>query len=147
MHKTRIAFAAFALLASETPANAPITRGELRAHCRAFLETPGSHGALACESFVQGYMEGLRSAARIEARPPDHKGETESWTDRAARTRLGRAQLRRLQQADHYCVPENAPVASIIRQLVDYLDAQPREDDAPAADALADTLRRHHACD
>lgn len=136
-----------AVIASDAAPDEPMSRAVLHAHCRAYLEQPGSPGALACEAFVQGYLEGLRSGSRIEARRPDNEGESEAWMDRAARTRLGRAQVRRLRQPETYCVPDDAPVAPIIRRLVERLDAHPHPEDVLAADALAETLRREYRCE
>jgi len=36
--------------------------------------------------------------------------------------------------------------ATIIKQLVEFLDADPRGQATPASEALAETLRLHHAC-
>lgn len=133
-----------ALVTGDAAAAESMTRAVLHTNCRAYLELPGSPGALACEAYVQGYLQGLQSEARIESRDRDDARE---WTDRAARTRLGQAQLRRLEKPDNYCVPDDAPLAPIIRQLVDLLDAKRHPEDLLASDALAETLRLHYRCE
>lgn len=146
MRNASLAAIVVAVFPGELGAETPLTRAELQGLCRDYVEAPASSEAKACEAYVLGYLDGLRSDAAIESRSPEVGAERESWSDRAARTRLGRAGIERARMQDHLCVPADAPVSEIIGRLLSFLDGHPHRREAPASEAVAETLRRHYTC-
>jgi hypothetical protein len=126
------------------PAAWAVSAGELKEQCREWLESASTPAAVACESYLTGFLNGLRVDVqlRVSAEPD---GE-ESWIDRGARTRVSRTRWARLR-ASRICIPQPMPMREIVSYVVENLDAAVDASDAATADVVASTLRQHYSCD
>lgn len=144
MRKSLGAFVAWLALAAAASAT-PSTGAELHALCSAYLLDPQSEGASACETYVRGFLDGLRAGAADTNRPPPTETAPESWSERAVRTRLGRGALSRVRERD-ICLPESATAFAVIPLVVRLLQADPSRREASAGTSMTDSLRLHYAC-
>ena len=112
---------------------------ELRARCRTWLATPDDPAGWRCPSYVRGYLDGLARGDRLRAARSE---PGESWTDRAARTRLSRSQLARTSR----CMLGNVPLGGVVERFVQYVESAQESRHETAAGALEATLRLHY-CD
>jgi hypothetical protein len=126
------------------PAAWAVSPGELKQQCREWLDSATTPAAVACESYLTGFLNGLRVDAqlRVSAEPEVE----ESWIDRGARTRVSRTRWARVR-ASQICMPQPMPMREIVSHVVEYLDVAVELSDAATADAVASTLRRHYSCD
>jgi hypothetical protein len=68
--------------------------------------------------------------------------ESESWLERARRTRLGTRHVRKFV----YCLDPSTPLEQIIGKVVTYAETRPQQDDLPASVTISYALQRFYAC-
>jgi hypothetical protein len=122
----------------------PASPQDLKEQCREWLESVGTPAAVACESYLRGFLNGIGVGARLHwTAAPDHE---ESWSDRGARTRVSRTRWARVRQ-EAICVPQPLPMQDIVSHVVEYLEASvDAKTWESTADAVEATLRRHYSC-
>ncbi|HEY8508820.1 MAG TPA: Rap1a/Tai family immunity protein [Steroidobacteraceae bacterium] len=135
--KFRAAAACFMALLFSPHAQA-VSLEELTLKCMAYQSDSGVAEEF-CEAYVRGFLEGV-SMARAS-----REGASESWTERAARTRLGRPPARVIRKAS-WCVPEGTSLSEIVRHLLDYASKHGSDAGMPAAEALDSVLLQHYPC-
>ena len=122
----------------------PASPEELKEQCREWLESVGTPAAVACESYLRGFLNGIGVGARLHVSAATD--DEESWSDRGARTRVSRTRWARVRQ-ENICMPQPLPMRDIVSRVVEYLEAsvdgKSRES---TADAVEATLRRHYNC-
>jgi len=126
------------------PAAWAVAPGELQEQCREWLKSAKTPAAIACESYLTGFLNGLRVDAQLRV-SANAEGE-ESWIDRGARTRISRTRWARLR-ASNICIPQPMPMQEIVSKVVEGLGVAVESSDAVTANAVASTLRRHYGCD
>jgi hypothetical protein len=145
---TFAASALFALLSGAVPAQALLSAEKLQESCRAYAAAPDSHDALVCASYIQGYLDAARSGAELLVQPPDRGSGSETWEERATRTRLGKNYLDALRKRQHrYCIAPSISLSDLVTQLLQYLRTHPPRAQTTAADAVSRTLALHYSCD
>lgn len=118
-----------------------LSAAELVARCRSYLEEPGSDNAVFCDAYVRGFLDGAVSVdSRVRLVP---EIESESWLERARRTRLPGS---RLFGRPAYCIEAEVPRGQIIADLVAHAASSPPSAEIWAGDFLALVLRRMHPC-
>jgi hypothetical protein len=127
----------FALLAicAHAQGETPISGEKLLTHCQAYLAQPGSESGQFCEAYVRGFLQG------VKARAKNVKVE-ETWSDRAARTRLGRNALARTSS----CVPPTLTFDELIEKTVSQLQTNADAAAKPAGEAVEAALLVHYPC-
>ncbi len=137
MH-TRILFALSLIAAPLSFAAEPLPARTLFEQCSAYIQTPeGADGQL-CDAYLRGFLQGAKAAGGKQR----SAGNEESWTDRAARTRLGNAALARAS----YCLPSNITPAELAERFVRNLEKNPGLKDTDARTALEATLHVNFPC-
>ena len=135
------------LLGGVALATAPLSAEMLRESCEAYAESPASHPARICASYIQGYLDSARSGAQLVSESATSESSPETWEQRAARTRLGKRYLEALRERERrYCVADSVGVPQIVEQLVEYFRTTPPKPETLAAEALSHTLRQHYPC-
>jgi hypothetical protein len=112
---------------------------ELHEHCVAYANDSASESARLCEAYIRGFVAGLTIANRGDEAPND--SSSESFSDRALRTRLGAAALQRAQ-----CAMEAATPEEIVRRLLAYAADDPPRGATTAAEFVGAALRRFQIC-
>lgn len=77
-----------------------------------------------CLYYFKGYLHGLSEAGQVNGLAADNRG-SETFMQRALRTRLGVEKARWSESSStvNYCLPEQASLVTIARQLQDTLAA------------------------
>jgi hypothetical protein len=125
------------------PAALAVSPQVLKAQCDAWLALEQTPAAAACESYLAGFIDGLRTEARLHMLP--ERESAESWSDRAARTRLSRTQWARVRHR-RYCITAPVPMRDIVSSLVAQLDAAIERSDETAANAVESVLLQNYRC-
>ena len=115
-----------------------VSSAQIAERCRAYLENPDSEDGRYCAAYVRGFIDG---SATVVLQTP--AGATESFGQRAARTRLGRPLIGRPE----YCIDGSLGMTRLIEQLVAVADERPPRDDVDAAVLLYATFARFHKCE
>ena len=130
------------------PAAAWLSSGEIEHHCGALRDDPQSEAAMPCAAFLQGFLAGVAAhAARVRALAG---ADEETFTDRAARTRIGtRLRLARMDEigAPAYCLTEDVTVRHLLESLLAYYDEHPSDLDFTANEVLHQALVDSFPCD
>jgi hypothetical protein len=113
---------------------------ELTSKCMADQSDPGPAEGF-CAAYVRGFLEGVSMARASQ----DEQGASKSWTERAARTRLGRPPARVIRQPA-WCLPEGTSLSEIVQHLLNYAGEHRSDADMPAAQALDSVLLQHYPC-
>ena len=122
----------------------PVPSAVLVDRCRELAADQQSEGARFCDSYVRGYLAGLRSAGWLTITP--ETPSRESFSDRAWRTRLGPRV--RATVAPRICLPEGTPLQALVTQLLayTYADAAASLADLSAPQLLENLLRSAYPC-
>jgi hypothetical protein len=113
----------------------PISGEKLLTHCEAYLAQPGGDMGQFCEAYVRGFLQGVKARAK-------HVNDEETWSDRAARTRLGRNALARTSS----CVPQTLTFDELIEKTVAHLQANTEAAAKSAGAAIEAALLTHYPC-
>lgn len=125
----------------------PQSATTLHALCRAYVTEPASPDGARCASYVQGFLDG--AGVGLEAGRTDVPGKPdESWTERAARTRLGKLAMQRLheERAARFCLDDAVPLTDVIGRLLQHFEAEPPGPATTAAEATRRALPRAFPC-
>jgi hypothetical protein len=122
------------------PASAasPLDALTLFERCSAFVEQPKSSDGQLCDAYLRGFLQGAKAAGGKNR----ESAADESWTDRAARTRLGQAALARAS----YCVPDSLTVAELAERFIAHAETNPDVKNTDARSALEATLYVNYQC-
>jgi len=136
-HTTLLALAAAMFLVSPVARSLDLTSGaQLIVWCQAYVDDWDSPGARFCDAYLRGFVDG---SPQIAIQEP---GESESFTQRAARTRLGRYGSTRPK----YCIASTTTVPDRVVQLLKQARDTPPHGDADASVVIYAMLARYHPC-
>ncbi len=110
---------------------------ELVERCRAYAADPDGTDGTFCTAYVQGFID----ASPLVAIWHDQKAP-ESFTQRAARTRLGR----QVSSRPRYCIDSVTRLDDLISQILDQSNLTPPRPDTDASVLLNATFAKFHAC-
>jgi hypothetical protein len=129
---------ATALIVAAAPAKSfELTSGaHLAERCRGYLaDRDGADGRF-CDGYLRGFIDGSAAIAIQDAQM------TESFTQRAARTRLGRP----VSAKPQYCIGTATTMQDLVEQLLAEARTSPPRDEVDASVLLYAMLNRYHAC-
>jgi hypothetical protein len=110
----------------------------LIAQCRAYVNERASDQGQLCAMYIAGFVAGLAAS------DPTARAETETYAERALRTRLG---LRLVRGQSSQCFDASTPHEVLIGQLLAHAAERPPNAEATASGFLSEILQRFHACD
>jgi hypothetical protein len=116
----------------------PLAASTLFDQCNALIQAADSTEGSLCDAYLRGFLQGAKSAGGKQRAA---NGD-ESWTDRAARTRLGAAALARAS----YCVPSDLSAARLAELFVQHVNSNPEIKHIDARSALEATLHVNYRC-
>ncbi len=146
------ALAAVCFFAERAEAVEALSTEELAEHCEIYLNEPDGEDGIFCVRYIQGFIDGaVATDERVTLNVADEfEGEeTESFTERAIRTRLGN----RLQEFGssyypEFCLGEPVPLKEVVDLVVaDVLDPLRTMNRPLARDVVYTTLRREYPCE
>ena len=132
------------------PAVEPLSTPELAKHCAHYFEDSEGKDAIFCVRYVQGFIDGaVVTDERVMLNVAAELDETETYSERAMRTRLNRETGRfgATVYAD-FCLGEPVELKQVVEKVVHnlmnrkFIDAQ-----LLARDAVYSTLRNEYPCE
>jgi hypothetical protein len=130
---------AFAPIAA--PAGQVVPSAVLVERCRGFADDLESVAARLCDSYIRGYLAGARSGGWLSVH--SDKGPRETFSERAWRTRLGRATRSPSPQS---CLPDGTPMHELVAKLLVYADSRASLEGMSAPHLLEGMLRAVYPC-
>ena len=127
-------------VAPDAAAETMLSSVQLHEYCKSFQTAPGSSAGRVCAAYVGGFIEGLVVVG--DARVQDSAAASESWLERARRTRLGSHYVRK----PTYCIDSSTALEQIIRNIAAYAETRPPRDDVPANAMIRSALQRFYSC-
>jgi hypothetical protein len=122
---------------------------ELVSHCDKYHDESASEDRTFCVRYIQGFIDGAVATDEHVANNITREfGQGESYSERAARTRIG-ARLQRYGPSVYaeYCLGDPVPLEEVVERVVaDLADKVMAEKYPLARDAVYDTLRSHYPC-
>jgi len=126
-----------------------LSSAELAAHCEKYHDENASEDRTFCVRYIQGFIDGaVVTDERVTQNVTRELRQTESFSDRAARTRIG-ARLERLGPSVYaeYCLGSPVPLREVVERVVSDLgDASLLEANPLARDIVYLTLRSNYPC-
>ena len=138
-----------ALLSSNARAVEALSTEELVSHCVYYAEDPEGVDGVFCVRYIQGFIDGaVATDERVTNNVADEYDRSESFSERAIRTRLGR----RLESFETYyaefCLGEPVPLKAVVEIVITDLQDAVRVSNQPLArDFVYSTLRNEFPCD
>lgn len=79
----------------------------------------------------------------------DSKGNSESYSERAARTRLGTLRMMHLRDTGKpdYCLDDSIPAVEVVESVASYFRDHPETLQLTNADAVREALIHNYSCD
>ncbi len=137
------------LLADRAYAVEALSTEELVSHCVYYEDDPEGTDGVFCVRYIQGFIDGaVATDERVTNNVADEYDRSESFSERAIRTRLGR----RIQDFGTYyaefCLGEPVPLKTVVELVIADLDNTKRIANQPLArDFVYTTLRTQFPCE
>ena len=136
-HTIRLATAVAMFLVAPAGRSLDLTSGaQLIEWCQAYVDDWDSPGARFCDAYLRGFVDG---SPQIAIQEPS---ESESFTQRATRTRLGRP----VSARPKYCIASTTTVPELVVQLLTHARDMPSQGDTDASVVIYAMLARYHPC-
>lgn len=127
-----------------------LSTAELKSHCDQFSVAPDGEDGIFCVRYIQGFIDGaVATDGRVAQNVADEYEKDESFTQRAARTRLGN-RLSRFGPSYYaeFCLGDPVPLATVVQVVVESLaDLDLVQENALARDIVYRTLRLSFPCE
>jgi len=138
------------LLASPTArAVEALTTDELMSHCEKYYDEQAREDRVFCMRYIQGFIDGAVATDELVMRNViEEYGMSESFSQRAARTRIGN-RLDRYGASVYadYCLGDPVPLKEVVEYVVqDATDPERVAANPLARDLVYQTLREHYPC-
>jgi len=135
------------LLALPASAGAPPPASQLRSDCKAYVAAPDSPDGRRCIAYIQGLLDGVVAASRPGAQAAAAPApKTETFSERALRTRLRERDRNLSQPEPGICVADEIATAEVVRQVISHVDANPPAAGDSAATVVFAALRARFPC-
>ena len=122
---------------------------ELRSHCELYESEPEGTDGVFCVRYIQGFIDGaVVTDERVTYNVADEVDRQETFTERAARTRVG-ARLNQYGPSVYaeFCLGEPVPLRAVVEVIIaDLLDPQRVAGLPLAREVVYNTLRRTYPC-
>lgn len=133
---TLLAAGSFAAPAEASAEIAPLSADELYSSCLAYRDDPDSAGGRVCAAYLRGFLDGSRRAGE----DAEASSRSESFRERALRTRAGSRQTRPAR----YCLDASVSLDQLVGELLTRRVAD--ADSTPASTAVYRSLQHFHDC-
>ena len=137
------------VLASKAHGVEALSTAELKAHCEVYERDPEGTDGVFCVRYIQGFIDGaVVTDERVTFNVADEADRQETFTQRAARTRVGaRLNLYGPSVYAEFCLGEPVPLREVVEVIItDLLHPQTVDDVPLARDVVYGTLRRAYPC-
>ena len=137
------------LLSEGANAVEALSTEELVSHCVYYEDDPEGTDGVFCVRYIQGFIDGaVATDERVTKNVADEYDRSESFSERAIRTRLGR----RIQDFGTYyaefCLGEPVPLKTVVELVIADLENTKRISNQPLArDFVYTTLRAQFPCE
>jgi hypothetical protein len=126
-----------------------LTGHHLEQSCDLLLEDAGTPDGGLCLAFIQGFIAGAEASDGTVV--PDTTASSrsdETYSERAARTRLGTLRMQQIQPSTRpaYCVDETTPAIEVVKKVTAYLEDHANAADLTAGDAVRKALVYSFPC-
>lgn len=126
-----------------------LSTAELMSHCDKYYDEQATEDRIFCVRYIQGFIDG--AVATDESVTRNVVGEfekEESYSERAARTRIGR-RLERYGSSVYadFCLGDPVPLKEVVEHVVeDATDPERVAANPLARDLVYETVREHYPC-
>lgn len=134
--------------ASVAQAVEPLTASTLKRYCADYADDPESVLSQKCVAYVGGFLDGaVATDERVAENVVAEIEETESFTERAIRTRVyGRMRDFGPSVYAEFCVGQPVPIKEVILHVIDDMASRDSVVDIAAQSILYASLREHYPC-
>lgn len=126
-----------------------LSTAELMSHCDQYYDERATEDRVFCVRYIQGFIDGaVATDERVTRNVIDEYGEEESFSQRAARTRIGN-RLARYGSSVYaeFCLGDPVPLREVVEHVVDDAVNEELVRSMPLArDLVYRTLRTHYPC-
>ena len=126
-----------------------LTTAELVSHCDKYYDDAAEEDRIFCVRYIQGFIDGaIATDERVMRNVAKELGDSESFSERAMRTRVG-SRLDRYGATSYagYCLGDPVPLREVVEYVVeDAQDPQRIAVNPLARDLVYSTLRDHYPC-
>ena len=149
MYRALILCGIAALASSNANAVEALSTEELVSHCVYYEQDPESVDGVFCVRYIQGFIDGaVATDARVTNNVANEYDRSESFSERATRTRLGS----RIEHFETYyaefCLGEPVPLKTVVELVIADLENAERIANQPLARVFVySTLRMQYPCD
>lgn len=143
------AVVAVGFFAERSEAVEALSTEELAEHCEIYLNEPDGEDGIFCVRYIQGFIDGaIATDERVTFNVADEYDRSESFTERAIRTRLGnRIEEFGSSYYAEFCLGEPVPLKDVVDVVVADILNPARITNRPLArDVVYATLRREFPC-
>ena len=126
-----------------------LSTAELKSHCEVYESDPEGTDGVFCVRYIQGFIDGaVVTDERVTYNVADEMDRQETFTERAARTRVGaRLNLYGPSVYAEFCLGEPVPLREVVEVIIsDLLDPQQVAGVPLAREVVYNTLRRTYPC-
>jgi hypothetical protein len=137
------------LMAPAVQAVEALTTEELMSHCEKYHDEQAREDRVFCVRYIQGFIDGaVATDERVTRNVVGEYDDEESFSERAARTRIGK-RLERFGASVYaeYCLGDPVPLKEVVEHVVqDATDPGRVEANLLARDLVYQTIREHYPC-
>ncbi|GAA0408027.1 hypothetical protein GCM10009133_15720 [Cocleimonas flava] len=139
----------FLLLSSTTvSAVESLTTEELAAHCSHYEKDPQGVDAVFCIRYIQGFIDGAVATDELVVSNIVTGKEKETFSERAARTRLGKLRLYGSTYVADFCLNDPVKLNQVVTKIVTELATRKQLKEPPLArDLVYHTLVTNYPCE
>ena len=137
------------LLAPEARSVEALSTAELMSHCNEYYNDSATEDRVFCVRYIQGFIDGaVATDEKVTQNVVGEYDKEESFSERAARTRIGR-RLERFGSSVYaeFCLGDPIPLKEVVEHVVeDATDPERVSRNPLARDLVYETLREHYPC-
>jgi len=122
---------------------------ELLSHCEHYYEEEAREDRVFCVRYIQGFIDGaVATDERVTRNVVEEYDKEESFSDRAARTRIGkRMESYGASVYADFCLGDPVPLKEVVEHVVqDATDPERVAANPLARELVYQTLREHYPC-
>jgi hypothetical protein len=140
---------ALLLMAPSALAVEALSTEELMSHCDKYYDEQAREDRVFCVRYIQGFIDGaVATDERVTRNVVEEYGQEETFSQRAARTRIGN-RLERYGSSVYadYCLGDPVPLAEVVEYVVqDATDPERVAANPLARDLVYQTMLDHYPC-
>ncbi len=136
------------VFAAPTMAVAPMSAETLNRYCEGYSDAPDSTLSQKCVAYVGGFLDGaVATDARVAENVVNELAESESFTERAIRTRVY-GKLRDIGPSVYaeFCVGQPVPLEDVVLKIAAELDERESIEGIAARNIVYAVLRKNYPC-